>query len=79
LAKATVAALQDPSARDIIRSQAAVVVGNTKAEFGQFIRAESAKYGKIVALTGVRLNIGGRRARHGTKRHEHSTNVHFWG
>jgi tripartite-type tricarboxylate transporter receptor subunit TctC len=56
LAKATVAALQDPSARDIIRSQAAVVVGNTKAEFGQFIRAESAKYGKIVALTGVRLN-----------------------
>jgi tripartite-type tricarboxylate transporter receptor subunit TctC len=56
MAKATVAALQDPSVRDIVRSQAAVVVGNTQGEFGQFIRAESAKYGKIVALTGVRLD-----------------------
>jgi tripartite-type tricarboxylate transporter receptor subunit TctC len=56
IAKATVATLQDAGVRDIIRSQAAEVVGNTRAEFGQFIRAESTKYGKIVAATGVKVN-----------------------
>jgi tripartite-type tricarboxylate transporter receptor subunit TctC len=53
LAKATVAALKDPQVREILQSQAAEPVGNTPAEFGQFIRAESAKYAKIVQLTGV--------------------------
>jgi tripartite-type tricarboxylate transporter receptor subunit TctC len=56
IAKATGATLQDAGVRDIIRSQAAEVVGNTRAEFGQFIRAESTKYGKIVAATGVKVN-----------------------
>jgi tripartite-type tricarboxylate transporter receptor subunit TctC len=55
LAKATVAALKDPQVREILQSQAAEPVGNTPAEFGQFIRAESAKYAKIVQLTGVKV------------------------
>ena len=36
-------------------TQAAEPVGNTGAEFGDFIRAESAKYAKIIALTGVKV------------------------
>jgi tripartite-type tricarboxylate transporter receptor subunit TctC len=55
LAKAAVAALQDPQVRDILQGQAAEPVGNTPAEFGQFIRAESAKYARIVELTGVKV------------------------
>jgi tripartite-type tricarboxylate transporter receptor subunit TctC len=56
MAETTVATLQDPAVRDIIHAQAAEVVGNTQVEFGQFIQAESAKYGKIVALTGIKVN-----------------------
>jgi tripartite-type tricarboxylate transporter receptor subunit TctC len=55
MAKAAVTALQAAGVREIIRSQAAEVVGNTPAEFGQFIRDESAKYAKIVALTGIKV------------------------
>ena len=55
LAKATLVALKDPQVREILQSQAAEPVGNTPAEFGQFIRAESAKYAKIVQLTGVKV------------------------
>ena len=55
MAKAAVAALQAASVREIIRSQAAEVVGNTPAEFGQFIQDESAKYAKIVTLTGIKV------------------------
>jgi tripartite-type tricarboxylate transporter receptor subunit TctC len=53
LAKAAAAALQDPKVREVLQTQAAVPVGNTPAEFGDFIRSESAKYAKIVKLTGV--------------------------
>jgi len=55
LAKAAVAALRDPQVRDILQGQAAEPVGNTPAEFGKFIRAESAKYARIVELTGVKV------------------------
>ena len=53
LAAATVASLKDPEVRDILTAQAAVPVGNTPAEFREFIRAESERYAKVVALTGV--------------------------
>jgi hypothetical protein len=36
-------------------SQAAEPVGNTPTEFRDFIRAESIKYAKIVALTGIKV------------------------
>jgi tripartite-type tricarboxylate transporter receptor subunit TctC len=53
LAKVTVAALQDPQVRDVLKTQAAEAVGNTPAEFREFIRAESAKYAGVIELTGV--------------------------
>lgn len=56
MATAAVAALENPGVRDILNSQAAVPVGDTPEQFGQFIRDEAAKYGKIVKLTGVKGN-----------------------
>jgi tripartite-type tricarboxylate transporter receptor subunit TctC len=56
LATAAVTALQSASVRGILASQAAEPVGNSPQEFGQFIRDETAKYGKIVKLTGVKVN-----------------------
>jgi len=55
LAKATLAALQEPQLREVLKTQAAEVVGNTPAEFRDFIRAESAKYARIIQLTGVKV------------------------
>jgi tripartite-type tricarboxylate transporter receptor subunit TctC len=55
LAKASVATLHDPQVREVLNTQAAEPVGNTPAEFREFIRAESAKYAKIVELTGVKI------------------------
>jgi tripartite-type tricarboxylate transporter receptor subunit TctC len=55
LHKATHAALQDAQVREILMAQAAEPVGNTPAEFREFIRAEIAKYGKVVELTGVTI------------------------
>ncbi len=53
--KATVDALQVARVREIIKSQAAEPVGDTPAEFAQFIQGELAKYAKIVALTGLKV------------------------
>ena len=55
LHKATHAALQDAQVREILMAQAAEPVGNTPAEFREFIRAEIAKYGKVVELTSVKV------------------------
>jgi tripartite-type tricarboxylate transporter receptor subunit TctC len=55
LARSCVAILQDPRVRDILKTQAAEPVGNSPAEFREFIRAESAKYAKIVELTGLKM------------------------
>lgn len=55
IGKATIAALQIPGVREILKSQAAEPVGNTPGQFSQFIKDESAKYGKIVALTGIKM------------------------
>jgi tripartite-type tricarboxylate transporter receptor subunit TctC len=55
LERAAVAALKDPQVRDLLITQAAEPVGNTAAEFRDFIRAESARYAKIVELTGVKV------------------------
>jgi tripartite-type tricarboxylate transporter receptor subunit TctC len=55
MAKATVAALQTSSVRNILTEQAAEPVGDTPAQFAQFIKDESAKYARIVKLTGVTM------------------------
>jgi len=55
MAQASIASLKDLQVREILTNQAAVLVGNTPAEFRDFIRAESEKYAKIVQLTGVKV------------------------
>ncbi len=55
LAAASVLILQDHQIRAVLETQAAEPVGNTPTEFRDFIRAEAAKYGKIVAITGVKV------------------------
>jgi tripartite-type tricarboxylate transporter receptor subunit TctC len=41
--------------RKILGAQAAEPVGNTPEQFRDFIRAEAAKYAKVVQLTGVAI------------------------
>jgi len=55
ISKAAVAALQLATVRDTIKAQAAQPVGNGPTEFGLFIQHESAKYRKIVEVTGVKV------------------------
>ena len=55
LARASVEALKEPKVREVLETQAAILVGNTPEEFRIFIREESAKYAKIVQLTGVKV------------------------
>jgi tripartite-type tricarboxylate transporter receptor subunit TctC len=55
LAKASKAALADEKVRSVLGTQAAEAVGSTPGEFRDFIRAEAAKYRRIVELTGVAL------------------------
>ena len=46
---------EEPNVREVLETQAAVLVGNTPEEFRIFIREESAKYAKIVQVTGVKV------------------------
>jgi tripartite-type tricarboxylate transporter receptor subunit TctC len=55
LYKTSTEALHDAQVREILITQAAEPVGNTPEEFRDFIRAEAAKYAKVVQLTGVSL------------------------
>ena len=56
LASACAEILKDAKVREVLQNQAAVPVGDTPTEFRDFMRAESAKYAKIVKLTGVHLS-----------------------
>jgi tripartite-type tricarboxylate transporter receptor subunit TctC len=42
--------------KDRLVSQGANVVGNSPAEFGDFIRDESARWGKVVRDAGIRAD-----------------------
>jgi tripartite-type tricarboxylate transporter receptor subunit TctC len=55
LQQASGEALKDAHVREILTTQAAEPVGNTQAQFREFIRAEVAKYAKSVDLAGVKL------------------------
>jgi tripartite-type tricarboxylate transporter receptor subunit TctC len=55
LQKAAVEALKDPQVQKLLSAQAAVPVGNTPAEFHDFIRAEAARYKKIVEVTHLQM------------------------
>ena len=56
LQKAAVEALKDPQVRQVLENQAAVPIGDTPAEFQQFIRSETAKYARIVEITHLKIN-----------------------
>lgn len=51
-----VKALSAPEIRDKLVAQGANVVGNTPEEFAAFIRAESARWGKLVRQVGIRAD-----------------------
>lgn len=51
-----VKALGAPEIRDKLVAQGANVVGNTPEEFAAFIRAESARWGKLVRQVGIRAD-----------------------
>ncbi len=51
-----VKALVAPEIRDKLVAQGANVVGNTPEEFAAFIRAESARWGKLVRQVGIRAD-----------------------
>jgi tripartite-type tricarboxylate transporter receptor subunit TctC len=55
LQKAAAEALRDAQVREILANQAAVPVGDTPAEFRDFIRSEAAKYARIVEITHLEL------------------------
>ena len=55
LQKAAAEALGDAQVREILANQAAVPVGDTPAEFRDFIRSEAVKYARIVEITHLEL------------------------
>ena len=55
LHNASVDALKDAQVREVLMIQAAEPIGNTSAEFHEFIGTEAAKYARIVKLTGVTM------------------------
>ena len=55
LQKATVAVLQSQELKARFDSQSAVVLPSTPEEFAAYIRSEQAKWGPLVAATGVKL------------------------
>lgn len=52
----SVKALNTPDVRERLVAQGANVVGNTPEEFAAFIRAESARWGKLVKQVGIRAD-----------------------
>jgi tripartite-type tricarboxylate transporter receptor subunit TctC len=53
---ALVRALQSPDVRDKLVAQGVVPVGNTPEEFAAFIRAESARWAKVVKAAGIKAD-----------------------
>ena len=56
LHRESVKALQAPEVREKLTAQGANVVGNDPEEFATFIRAESARWGKVVRDAGIRAD-----------------------
>jgi tripartite-type tricarboxylate transporter receptor subunit TctC len=51
-----VKALQSPDVREKLAAQGVVPAGNSPAEFAAFIRAESARWGKVVKAAGIKAD-----------------------
>jgi tripartite-type tricarboxylate transporter receptor subunit TctC len=50
------AALASPALRERLASQGADVVGGTPEDFGKVIRADFAKWGKVVRASGAKVD-----------------------
>lgn len=48
--------LRVPEVRDRLQSMGIEIVGNTPAEFAAFMRAETAKWGRIVKESGAKID-----------------------
>ncbi|WP_338663316.1 tripartite tricarboxylate transporter substrate binding protein [Pararoseomonas sp. SCSIO 73927] len=53
---AVAAALRDEDTRRSLAEQGGLVVGGTPEELGAFVRAETAKWGEIIRLAGIRVD-----------------------
>jgi tripartite-type tricarboxylate transporter receptor subunit TctC len=53
---AAVTALNAPEVREKLASQGAVLVGDTPEQFTAFVRAEIAKWAKVVQDAGIKVN-----------------------
>jgi len=53
---AAVAALAAPEVKEKLTGQGAVLIGNTPQQFAAFVRDEVAKWAKVVAAAGIKVN-----------------------
>jgi tripartite-type tricarboxylate transporter receptor subunit TctC len=53
---ATVAALAAPEVKEKLTSQGAVLIGDTPEQFAAFVRDEIAKWARVVAAAGIKVN-----------------------
>ena len=54
LAQATRDALSTPAMRERFKTEGLMLMNSQRAEFGQFIKSEITRWGKIVSATGVK-------------------------
>ena len=48
--------MQLPDVRESVLSQGSEPVGSTPEAFGAFMRAETAKWGRVIKASGIQLN-----------------------
>jgi tripartite-type tricarboxylate transporter receptor subunit TctC len=56
LHEAAVEALHAAETRDRLAAQGAIAVGNPSSEFRAYVERETARWGKVIAATGLRIN-----------------------
>jgi tripartite-type tricarboxylate transporter receptor subunit TctC len=53
---AAVAALNAPEVKEKLSGQGAILIGDTPAQFTAFVRDEIAKWARVVAAAGIKVN-----------------------
>jgi tripartite-type tricarboxylate transporter receptor subunit TctC len=56
LQRSIAAASADPTVRDRLRQMGIHAISSTSREFSDFVRAETAKWGKVVEESGFKMN-----------------------
>ena len=52
---AVVKSLNDPAVRERFAGEGVDVVGNSPADFGEFLRKEAAKWASVIKASGIRI------------------------